>query len=295
MSQTGTIAEQLRTNLEDYTPSERKIVRVLLANYPMTGLETIAQLAARAHVSGPSVLRLVARLGFENYGSFQAALRDELEVRLQSPLSRHSSPLDNIDDNDFLAHFVKNLHHLLQQTIAHIPRNEFDSVVELLCDTRRPVWLVGGRLTRPLAEVFTNHLKSMRPNVHLMSAYSSSWPNALADMSKGHTLVIFDIRRYSDETAHLADLAAQRKVNIILFTDQWHSPITRVAHHIFPAHLAHASSWDANSPLMMLIDAVVFAMSRKNWDSARRRLEEIENIRTTLSVRTQNISKHSAS
>ena len=85
------------------------------------------------------------------------------------------------------------------------------------------------------------------------------------------------------------------KVNIILFTDQWHSPITRVAHHIFPAHLAHASSWDANSPLMMLIDAVVFAMSRKNWDSARRRLEEIENIRTTLSVRTQNISKHSAS
>ena len=93
MSQIGTIAEQLRTNMEDYTPSERKIVRVLLANYPMTGLETIAQLAARAHVSGPSVLRLVARLGFENYGSFQAALRDELEVRLQSPLSRHSSPL----------------------------------------------------------------------------------------------------------------------------------------------------------------------------------------------------------
>lgn len=286
MVQPSTIAEQLRTNMDGFTPSERKIARVLLANYPMVGLDTIAQFAARAHVSGPSILRWVARLGFDSYGAFQSKLRAELEVRLQSPLARHETPNTQIDDNDFLAHFAHKLHTLMQDTIAHIPRGEFDGAVELLCDTRRPVWLLGGRLTRPLAEVLANHLKAMRPDIELISSHPSNWPHAIADMHKGDTLVIFDIRRYWEDAAHLADIASQRKLNIILFTDEFHSPITRVARHILPAHLAHASSWDANTPLMMLIDALVFAMSRKNKNSAHKRLSEIEQLRAIFAEKT---------
>ena len=63
--------------------------RALLANYPVAGLETIAQWAQRADVSGPTVLRLIGKLGFDSYAAFQSALRAELELRLQSPLMRH--------------------------------------------------------------------------------------------------------------------------------------------------------------------------------------------------------------
>ena len=54
MVQPSTIAEQLRTNMDGFTPSERKIARVLLANYPMVGLDTIAQFAAHTSAAHPS-------------------------------------------------------------------------------------------------------------------------------------------------------------------------------------------------------------------------------------------------
>lgn len=105
MSNSRSIAEELRVLFETLTPTERKVGRVLLANYPVAGLETIAQLALRADVSGPTVLRLISKLGFDSYTAFQTALRDELEIRLQSPLVRHD-PAQLQGDSDFLVSYA---------------------------------------------------------------------------------------------------------------------------------------------------------------------------------------------
>ena len=43
---------------------------------------------AAAGVSSPTILRFVARIGFQNYPEFQSALQDELAAQLQSPASR---------------------------------------------------------------------------------------------------------------------------------------------------------------------------------------------------------------
>eukprot|EP01036_Dinobryon_divergens_P012424 gene12424-16736_t len=74
-----TLAVRIRAELGSLTPTERRAAHVLLSNYPFAGLETVAQFAARAGVSAPSVLRFVARLGFGAYADFQKRLKDELE------------------------------------------------------------------------------------------------------------------------------------------------------------------------------------------------------------------------
>ena len=71
----NSIAVQLRADYSAFSPTERKVARVLLQQYPLAGLETVAQLAQKAAVSGPTVLRLVAKLGFDGYSAFQEALR----------------------------------------------------------------------------------------------------------------------------------------------------------------------------------------------------------------------------
>ncbi len=70
------IAETIRQSLGELTQSERRPALSLLANYPVPGLEPVAQFARRAGVSGPTILRLVAKLGFAGYPEFQKALRD---------------------------------------------------------------------------------------------------------------------------------------------------------------------------------------------------------------------------
>src|SRR4051812_10960471 len=71
------------------SPAERKVARVLLAAYPSAGFETVARLAERADVSGPTVIRFVNRLGFKGFPDFQEALRRDLDERSASPLRIH--------------------------------------------------------------------------------------------------------------------------------------------------------------------------------------------------------------
>src|SRR3546814_3066426 len=89
MSNDGvTIAEQIRKRMHEFTATERKAAHVLLANYPLVGLEPVAEFAVRSGVSAPTILRFVARLGITGYPEFQRLLRDELEAQLKSPLMK---------------------------------------------------------------------------------------------------------------------------------------------------------------------------------------------------------------
>src|SRR5690348_239194 len=97
------IAQTIRQSLGRLTATERKPALALLANYPVPGLEPVAQFAKRAGVSGPTILRLVAKLGFHSYPRFQQALRDELELRLQPPLAKMPARKARQADPDFLS------------------------------------------------------------------------------------------------------------------------------------------------------------------------------------------------
>ncbi|MBV8679177.1 MAG: MurR/RpiR family transcriptional regulator [Aquitalea sp.] len=281
MSNTGSIAEQIRALFETLTPTERKVGRVLLANYPVAGLETIAQLALRSDVSGPTVLRLISKLGYDSYTSFQTALRDELEVRLQSPLVRHD-PAQLQGDNDFLLGYAARITQLMQDTVTHLPRAEFDGVVDMLGERKHRIWLLGGRLTDPLAAYLCHHLKVVRADVVHLRGLPTSWADSLVDMGKHDVLVIFDIRRYWDGALSIAEMAAQRKVNVLLFTDQWLSPVSRVARFTLAAHTAGPAGWDSNTPLMLLVDAVIAALNTRHWGAISDRLQEVEAMRARL-------------
>ncbi len=281
MSQSRSIAEQVRALFEALTPTERKVGRALLANYPVAGLETIAQWAQRADVSGPTVLRLIGKLGFDNYAAFQGALRAELELRLQSPLMRHD-PGQLQGDHDFLASHAERIADLMRQTAAQVPRAEFDGAVDLLGERKHRIWLLGGRLTDPLAAYLCHHLKVVRPDVVHLRGVPASWADSLVDMGRQDVLVIFDIRRYWDDALRIAEMAAQRKTSVLLFTDQWLSPVARVARYTLAAHTAGPAGWDSNTPLMMLVDAVIAALNARHWDRISGRLKEVEAMRARL-------------
>src|SRR3984893_4954794 len=83
------VGELVRHRLSTLSPAERKLARVLLASYPIAGLESVARFAERAHVSPPTVTRFITKLGFRGYPEFQETLRHEVQARLSSPLTRY--------------------------------------------------------------------------------------------------------------------------------------------------------------------------------------------------------------
>ena len=75
----GTVAERIRVVRNHLAPSELAVASAIIEGYPTSGLVPIAQIAAEAQVSGPTVLRLVNKLGFDGYAEVMAATSEATE------------------------------------------------------------------------------------------------------------------------------------------------------------------------------------------------------------------------
>lgn len=278
-----TVAERIHSSLDRLTPTERKVATILLGNYPFPGLETVAQFAKRGQVSNPTVLRLTAKLGFSTYAEFQTRLRAELQSRGNTPLSRGNAEYDSAGrKQDFLDRYRLAVLQSIDRSLQKISRQTFEGTAALLADSRRPVSLLGGRLTESLALQFHNHLRLIRPKVSRPLQASAVASEEVVDFDEKTILIVFDIRRYQSATIKLAREAHRRRATIILFTDIWLSPIAAFAEHVFSLETEINSSWDSFSPFTALVEALLTRVSERSWGAVRARMTEISDIRIEM-------------
>jgi DNA-binding MurR/RpiR family transcriptional regulator len=276
-----TVAERLRDGLDAFPASERRVAHVLLAEYPLAGLQSASDLARAVGVSTPSVTRLVARLGFRAYAEFQRCLREELAAQLSSPLAKQPRrpAAAGKGAQAVQARFVQAIVANLNETFGNLPQAEFQRVAGLLADPRRRVHLVGGRFTDALARYLAVQLRILRPGVSHLQDQEANWQDQLLDFDARDVLLVFDIRRYQPSLARLAQAAQTRRASVVLLTDQWLSPIARVATRVLAARVAVPSVWDSNVALMALVEALLSEVTRRNWDASRKRIAQLEMLR----------------
>ncbi|MBP6693200.1 MAG: MurR/RpiR family transcriptional regulator [Xanthomonadales bacterium] len=277
-----TVVDQLRANLAQFTATERRVAHQLLADWPMAGLQSATDLARTTGVSTPTVLRLAARLGYASYPGFQKRLREELAAQLSSPLAKSArAPGSGArraaarGGSEFAEAVIRNL----RETFANLPPTELDEAGRLLADRRRRIHLVGGRFTDSLARYVSVQLRVLRPDVSHLQDQESNWQDQLLDMGRRDVLVVFDIRRYQPSLLRLAEGASARGARVVLVTDQWLSPIARVAAHLLPARVVVPSVLDSSAALLALGEALLAEVTRRDWAHSRRRMRDLERLR----------------
>lgn len=273
-----TIAEKLRHKTQELTRSERQLSDVILRNYPASGLGTITSLAEDAQVSTPTVARLIQKLGFAGFPDFQRGLRDELNEKISSPLTKRERWVDDAPEEHLLNRFTKAVIDNIGQSMAKIDPEEFETACNLLSDPERRVFIVGGRITRTLADYFFLHFQVIRENVVHITSNSNAWPHYALDFAEGDVVVVFDVRRYETSTLKLAELARERGTEIILFTDQWMSPISQLARVKFSNQITAPSAWDSSIATMLMSEIVIAEVQERNWEHTRARMEVLEEM-----------------
>jgi DNA-binding MurR/RpiR family transcriptional regulator len=189
------VRDRLLEPNRNFSNSEMKAVRVLLANYPAAGLTTVSKLAKQAGVSDPTVLRLAQRLGFEGFAEMQEALLAEVEAHMRSPLTLPAAQAARRKPNAYQAFFAETL-------------SQCEAVV-----------------------------------------------------------------RFASE-------ARARGVHVILFTDQWASPIAGFADVVITTPTATASPFDTLVTPLLQAEAVAVGVAERlgaDWRSRAALLEEVRN------------------
>lgn len=275
---TNSIAELVREKTADLTRSERQLADTILKNYPASGLGTITSLAGGAGVSTPTVARFVQKLGFSGFPAFQAALRDELSEKISGPIAKRDRWTRHAPDGHILNRFTDAIIENIGQTLGEIDPEAFDRACGLISDPKRAVFVVGGRITRTLADYFFLHVQVIREKVTHINSSSNAWPHFLLDIKQGDVVVIFDIRRYENSTLRLAEFAVERGAKIVLFTDQWQSPVGEFADICFNSRIAVPSAWDSAVTTTLLTEIIIAEIQERHWPETKSRMEQLEDM-----------------
>lgn len=273
-----TAGELVRDRLGTLTPSERRVARALMSTYPIAGLESMPRLAEAAGVTGPTVLRFVRKLGYEGYPDFQRSLREEVQARMESPLTLYGSqmlrPGEPVLDKSLHA-----FRQALDKTFASVPPAEFRAVVRLLTDERRRAFFTGGRFSQLIAHYLYRQLRMVRKGCALVGDTFDPRVDELIDIGRGDVVCVFDYRRYQADTVAFARRAAAWGAVVILFTDPWLSPAADVADHVLMSHPDSPSPFDSMLGGFALSETVLAAVVARLGERGRLRVEELEGTR----------------
>jgi DNA-binding MurR/RpiR family transcriptional regulator len=268
------LRDEIFQRMDGLTPAERKVARTLLARYPAAGLESTASLAAAAGTSKPTVLRLLARLGFGSYRDFQERLRAEVTRSMSaSPLSRARRAAPS-DDSVFLR-AVEQRARLITQLQDTVPPGEIERAVSLLAGRPRHVVTSGGYFSRLIARMLAMQLDELIPNVDYADEPLGADVGKYLRAGRDSVAIVFDLRRHELASKEVVSMAKTRGSSVVLITDESLSPSAEEADIVLPVAV-DGIPFDSFAALLVLTESLVDAVFQRVGEAAIERMADWE-------------------
>lgn len=275
---TLTISDRIQQRLDELTRAERQLAQSIMENYPASGLGPLTALAKDAKVSVPTVARMVQKLGFKGYPEFQAELREELKAKVKNPIAKHDTWAGSAPSEHLLNRFTDAVIDNIKHSLDQIDPVLFDRACALAADTERHLYIVGGRITHTLAEYLFLHMQAIRPHITHIQSTSNAWPHYLLDVNEGDVFIIFDVRRYENNTLKLAEIAHAKGARVVLFTDQWRSPVHQLAEISLSSRIVVPSAWDSAATTLLLVETMISSVQNLTWGDTKDRMKALEEM-----------------
>ncbi|MGH2928698.1 MAG: MurR/RpiR family transcriptional regulator [Solirubrobacteraceae bacterium] len=270
------LREEIFRRMDELTPAERKVARTLLARYPAAGLESAAALAAAAGTSKPTVLRLLARLGFGSYPDFQERLRAEVTRSMSaSPLSRAQARRTVPSDDSLFKRSVDLRARLVTRLLDTVPPAESERAVAALLARPRHVIISGGYFSRLLARLLAMQLDQLLPNVDYADEPLGADVGKYLRAGRDSVAIVFDLRRHELAAKEVVSMAKNRGATVILITDESLSPSAEEADIVLPVAV-DGVPFDSFAALLVLIEALVDAVFHGAGEAAFDRMTDWE-------------------
>ena len=280
-----TVSAQIDAHLPALTPAERRVAAVVADDPEAVAFGTVADIARRAGVSGATVVRLAAKLGFDGFVELQAAVRDEMARRLRPASERIRRPAAGDVLGAALATEMANV----ANTLEGVDRAAFEDAVRLLSGVvtsagrgggrgrgSARVFVLSGDASSGVAGLFAAELSMLRPAVVLVGGSEVRVARLLADVSPSDVVVVIDLARYDRGVLDAAGRAADRGATLVALTDSALSPLAAVAALSFSASVSGAGPFDSHVGLLALANALLAGAANRLRRSATDRLDQVE-------------------
>lgn len=255
-------------------PAERLVLETILAEPARVAFGTVAELAARSGTSGPTVLRVARKLGFDGFRSLQAAAQAELTVGLEPAATRIRRTASDRDDPLGRAAVTEVAN--VEATLRAVDPSAFTNAVRLLADRKRRVLVLAGDAEAGIAATAATQLAQLREGVEVLAGSPTAVTARVALAGPSDVVLAVDVRRYD---AWLLDaLVGLRTAGaaVVAVTDGPLSPLAAGAAAAFEVSAEGAGPFDSHVGTLALLHALVAGVADRLRGSATTRLDRIE-------------------
>ncbi|WP_026145343.1 MurR/RpiR family transcriptional regulator [Pseudomonas asplenii] len=250
--------------------SEAKVVAVLLADPLFVGASTTAQVAARAGVSPPSVIRAVRAIGFGGFTELK------IEIARARGTTRFFAPPEALAADATSAAVLETSIRAgtdaLTALAGAIEPAALDKAVNMLLSGRQVIAFGAGPSSTVAADAFFR--------LRAVGITTISIPDHLSAMiatrllGPGDVVIVVSSTGRTSSTLAIADAAASAGASLIAITNQYGTPLATLADIALvvggaplPAQMAAAGSRLAQ---LVVIDALVAGIALRDPERSRR-------------------------
>lgn len=252
------------------SPAHRRIARYLLDHPEQAVSLTAEELGRRSEASQPSVTRFAIELGFRGYPELKDKLRGLVETQASSGGG------DGDRDNVLLRTTAVDIQ-LIQGLVSSPWGGErLERIGRELADSR-PLPVLGLRISRPFAELFTYFAAKVHPDVRLVPAGSDGDDVLVAaHEARAKWMLAFGLPRYPRALLDSIRFARSLGLRVALVTD---SPLCPLAHDVDDLLAAPVNSeltFDSCVAPLALTMGLLQTLTEALPDHGQGRLEEFE-------------------
>lgn len=266
------VVDRIMEHAERLTATERRIAEVLAGEPQTIAFGTVAQVAERAGTSGPSVVRLAVKLGYQGFVALQADVQQELARQLGPAHDR----IRQRPPSDLLGRVQAAEHDNVSRTLGGVTPEALERCVALLSDRRHQIWVLPGDVTLPVGASLASQLSQLREGVALLGGSEVTIGRAMAGAEAHDVLVAIDIRRYERTVTTTVQLARDRGLDVVAVTDSPLSPLAGRGATAFFVAASGVGPFDSMTGAMAVTNLLVAATAVRLRQSAIRRLDAIE-------------------
>jgi DNA-binding MurR/RpiR family transcriptional regulator len=275
------LIERIRS-LARLTPSEVKIADFLARHYPEIVFESATTISQKTGVSKATVVRFIARLGYDSYAQFLQHIRDDLVVRQELPVGRYTliKKQDSGETKDLLGLSLNAIMKNLQEFHAQIKTESFMNIARLMIETSGSLYITGQRSSYALAHLFHGLMRRLRPSTFLLGSDSATIPDALVDVKKGDVLFAIFRYPYAKTTYEVAKYFVDQKALVILLTDSSFSPLYHTTDHQLVVPIDESSLFHRFTAATAILESLALAALHFCSDDIYKRFDLNEKLFT---------------
>jgi DNA-binding MurR/RpiR family transcriptional regulator len=267
VSLTDVIAE----SADRLSPAERRVADAIVADPSRVAFGTVASLADHAGVSGPSVVRLATKLGYDGFAALQTDVQRDLARQLRPAAER----IRTERATDVIGRALQTEVANVATTLERADRRAFASATAALADTKRAVWVLAGEATAGIASTIAANLDLLRPDVSTITGTPLAVARTLERVARGDVVLGIEVRRYERWVVDALDAIRDRSV-VVAITDSVVSPIAESAKATFVVDAAGPGPFDSHVATLALGNALVAEVASRLRRTATPRLDAVE-------------------